>query len=228
MAGDRQYILKTVDGEEYGPADQETLMRWAENGRITPYCMVRSTLIARWEKAVDIPFLRDLLMTQMAEEQEKEMSRWDRLKQRATMRAPEDKDSSGLHGSRPEDFERAPLYLRFFACVFDLVVAVLIGVCVYFAYAFAYSSAGLEATWGVLPRVLHLLPCGDALLCPERRGQRPDSGAALLGDHPDQASGRIVLAGPRVCLPAVSPSRSRSSPRWQPTWRPRNAPSKRF
>jgi uncharacterized RDD family membrane protein YckC len=140
MAGERQYILKTVDGEEYGPADQETLIRWAQNGRITPYCQIRSTLIARWEKAVDIPFLRDLLMTQVVEEQEKETTFLDKVKRRMTMRAPEEKNTSGLHGSRPEDFEKAPMLFRILAAIIDLIVVLLIGVVVYLIFAFAYST----------------------------------------------------------------------------------------
>ena len=32
MANERMYLVKTVDGEEMGPADQETLVKWAENG----------------------------------------------------------------------------------------------------------------------------------------------------------------------------------------------------
>lgn len=144
MANDRQYILKTVDGEEYGPADQETLIRWAQNGRITPYCQIRSTLIARWEKAVDIPFLRDLLMTQVLEEQQKEATAWDKVRQRATMRASEEKDTSGLHGSRPEDFEKAPMIFRMLAALIDGVVVVLLMVAVYFLYAFLFSAGALS------------------------------------------------------------------------------------
>jgi uncharacterized RDD family membrane protein YckC len=146
MSGERQYILKTVDGEEYGPADQETLIRWAQNGRITPYCQIRSTLIARWEKAVDIPFLRDLLMAQAVEEQEKETTAWDRLKRKATMRAPESKGSSGLHGSRPEDYDRAPMLFRILAAVIDMIVVGVIGLAVYFAYALAYSAGALSGS----------------------------------------------------------------------------------
>jgi uncharacterized RDD family membrane protein YckC len=146
MAGERQYILKTVDGEEYGPADQETLIRWAQSGRITPYCQIRSTLIARWEKAVDIPFLRDLLMTQIAEEQEKETTFLDKVKRKVSLRAPEEKGSAGLHGSRPEDFERAPMVFRIFAGIIDFVVVLLIGLVVFFTFAFIYSTKALAGS----------------------------------------------------------------------------------
>jgi len=173
MAGEREYILKTVDGEEYGPADQETLVRWAENGRITPYCQVRSTLIARWENAVDIPFLRDLLMTQVAEEQEKEATTWDRIRQRMLMRAPEEKDTSGLHGSRPEDFERAPMLFRILAAIIDMVVVALIGVVIYLAFAYGYSSAGLDVNWACYLGVCTFYVLGTLyyVLCMALRGQ---------------------------------------------------------
>lgn len=139
MANDRQYILKTMDGEEYGPADQDTMVRWAQNGRITPHCQIRSTLIARWEKAVEVPFLREFLLPQLLEEKEQETTRWDRFKQRVTMRAAEEKDTSGLHGSRPEDYEKAPLFFRVLAAFIDAVVEVLLLLLVYFAFALAYS-----------------------------------------------------------------------------------------
>lgn len=144
MANERQYILKTVDGEEFGPADQETLVRWAQSGRITPYCQIRSTLIARWEKAVDIPFLRELLMTQVVEEQQKEATGWDRFKQRVTMRAAEDKGTSGLHGSRPEDLEKAPMLFRILAAFIDCVIVVLLLVAVYLLFAFLYSVKAIS------------------------------------------------------------------------------------
>lgn len=138
MANERQYIMKTLEGEECGPADQETLIRWAQSGRMTPYCEIRSTLIARWEKAIEVPFLRDILLPQLLEEKEKEITRWDRIKQRVTMRAPEDKSSSGLHGSRPEEYEKAPMMFRILAAFVDLVVVALLLVGVFFVFALLY------------------------------------------------------------------------------------------
>jgi uncharacterized RDD family membrane protein YckC len=101
-------------------------------------------LIARWEKAVDIPFLRELLMTQVVEEQEKETTFLDKVKRKMSMRAPEEKGTAGLHGSRPEDFERAPMLFRIVAGIIDFVVVLLIGLLVFFAFAFAYSTKAVS------------------------------------------------------------------------------------
>ncbi len=88
-ASERLYILKTVDGEEYGPVDQDCLIRWAENGRITAYCQIRSTLIARWENASEVPFLRELLLKQLEEKDSRNESILGKIRRRATMRAVE-------------------------------------------------------------------------------------------------------------------------------------------
>ena len=50
MANERMYLVKTTEGEEMGPADQETLVKWAENGKIHPDDKIRSTMIAKWER----------------------------------------------------------------------------------------------------------------------------------------------------------------------------------
>lgn len=146
MAGsERLYILKTVDGEEFGPVDQECLVRWAENGRITPYCQIRSTLIARWENASEIPFLRDILIKQLEEKETRDESIFAKIKQRATMRAVEAVEFSGIHEVRPDDFESASPVIRFLAGLVDIVVVVIMGVILFLGGALAYSTQILGA-----------------------------------------------------------------------------------
>ena len=136
---DRLYILKAVDGEEYGPVDQDTLIRWAESGRITGYCQVRSTLLRRWENACEIPFLRELLLEQMEEDQIKGQTAWQKIKARVTMKAVEAASFGGLHHVRPKDFDSAGLGIRFLAGIFDVLVMLGFAVVVYLFFALLYS-----------------------------------------------------------------------------------------
>ena len=64
----KMYLAQNEAGEEFGPADQDTLIRWAEEGKINAFCKVRTTLIPKWDKAVDIPFLKPLLIAQVEEQ----------------------------------------------------------------------------------------------------------------------------------------------------------------
>lgn len=143
-SNERLYLLKTVDGEEYGPVDQECLVRWAENGRITAYCQIRSTLIARWEKACDVPFLRDILLRQIEQKDPGDTSFLSRVRTKVTRRATEASDASGLHEVRPEDFESAPVPLRVVAGVFDLLFAGLLAVGMYLLFALLFSMKVLD------------------------------------------------------------------------------------
>jgi len=145
MAGnERLYLLKTVDGEEYGPVDQECLVRWAENGRITAYCQIRSTLIARWEKACEVPFLRDILLKQIEQKDPGDTSFISRVRTKITRRAVEASESSSLHEVRPEDFETAPIALRVAAGILDLLLAGLVAVGIYLLFALFYSVKILD------------------------------------------------------------------------------------
>jgi uncharacterized RDD family membrane protein YckC len=122
---ERKYLLRTVDGEEYGPVDQECLVRWAQAGRITPVCQVRSTLIAKWEKARNISFLRDIVMAQEEEQKVKKMSLLGKVNHRMTMRATETIERSGLHKTKEADYDRAPVAFRALAGIVDGIIVVL-------------------------------------------------------------------------------------------------------
>ena len=56
-----KYIVRTEGGKEFGPVDQDTLIQWAENGRITSNCQVRNVLMKTWAPADDVPFLEDIV-----------------------------------------------------------------------------------------------------------------------------------------------------------------------
>jgi uncharacterized RDD family membrane protein YckC len=54
-----KYIIFGDDGKEYGPADAETLRKWAEAGRVLPNTQVRNVMMKKWNKALDLDFLKD-------------------------------------------------------------------------------------------------------------------------------------------------------------------------
>ncbi|MBP1582606.1 MAG: hypothetical protein J6866_01500, partial [Victivallales bacterium] len=74
MGSERLYIVRTAAGDEFGPLDQEALVKYAENGKIAYNDKVRSTLIPQWEQAVNLSFLKDILRDQ----QEKEVMKNER------------------------------------------------------------------------------------------------------------------------------------------------------
>jgi uncharacterized RDD family membrane protein YckC len=59
MASTMEYLIRTADGLEYGPADEATLVQWAKDGRITSSCQIRNTLMSKWHVASEVPFLKD-------------------------------------------------------------------------------------------------------------------------------------------------------------------------
>ncbi len=51
----------SMHGEIYGPADADTLARWAAEGRFGCHCWVRETGSAQWVGAESVPELRSIL-----------------------------------------------------------------------------------------------------------------------------------------------------------------------
>jgi len=119
----RQFLVKTPDGEEHGPVDQETLQRWTESGRVTSDCMVRNTLVPRWTQASDVPFLKAIIAAKEAEEVANETpGLTDKLKERITQSAIVDKRLPGLAAGERFIFTPASIPLRLAAGVLDFLV----------------------------------------------------------------------------------------------------------
>ena len=145
MASERMYLVKTVEGEEKGPADQETLIKWAENGAIKPKDMIRSTMIAKWDKAVNLPFLKQILLT----EEEKEVMKqnkgwWSKLVDRVSLRAPELEGQSGIVSVRLETYPAASIPMRICASAMDAVILLLVFIVVYFGCYALFRSGSLD------------------------------------------------------------------------------------
>lgn len=57
-----RYMMRSPDGKEYGPVDQETLVKWGENGRVTTTCLIRNTMIDKWHPAKKLDFIAHLVV----------------------------------------------------------------------------------------------------------------------------------------------------------------------
>ncbi len=60
-----EYIVK-VNGKEYGPIEDDILVRWVEDGRVLSDSHVRNSKLNNWKRADDFEFLRDAFKTQQA------------------------------------------------------------------------------------------------------------------------------------------------------------------
>ena len=145
-SSEKQFIVKSLEGEEYGPADQEALIRWAETGRITSYCQVRSTLLDRWDNAREFTFLQEIFERQLLEVQENvKPSLWGTIKARIRLRAMETRKTSGLIAVKAEDYDPAVPIVRFACGLTDALILLAYFVIVYLTMAFFYAR-GTGAT----------------------------------------------------------------------------------
>jgi uncharacterized RDD family membrane protein YckC len=56
-----KYVIRTPDGKEYGPVDQQVLAQWVESGRVTADCEVRNLMMKTWSGPDKFPFLEEVL-----------------------------------------------------------------------------------------------------------------------------------------------------------------------
>jgi len=134
----KQFMVRTPEGEEFGPLDQEQLVRWAQSGRITRDCLVRNVLIRGWSSAADFAFLKPVIEAKEAEQQkEKRESLGEKIKQRITETAVIDRKLPGLSADGVFEFTPGSIPLRIGSGIFDFFIILGIGLMV---YAFAALS----------------------------------------------------------------------------------------
>ena len=66
VASNMKFMVRSPDGKEYGPVDQDTLIQWAQDGRITEHYEIRNALMKKGNPANNVPFLRDIMTRQKA------------------------------------------------------------------------------------------------------------------------------------------------------------------
>lgn len=136
---ERLYIMRTPDGEEYGPVDQDALVRWAESGRISSNCEIRSTLLNRWEKAHTVAFLRDILVDQISvTEQRVKEGFFRRLRRRASVKSS-NVTRHAVKKSQVSEYKSATLWARIGAAVIDIICVGIWAVIVYLSCALIFS-----------------------------------------------------------------------------------------
>jgi uncharacterized RDD family membrane protein YckC len=126
-AGGMQYLIRTIEGNEYGPVEQETLMQWTTTGRVTPNCQIRNTLMKKWVPATEIAFLKDIF-EEMVGEKDKG-SALDKLSE--LKGGAENFGKAGLQSLTQAGkfkFTGARLTLRLGAWAFDILIVGLISI----------------------------------------------------------------------------------------------------
>ena len=143
MASERLFIVRNAAGEEFEPADQQTLVKWAESGRINLDCKIRSTLVNKWDNAIDLPFLKPLLKEQVvARVNAQNNTFWARLKARINLKVDDASDSAtnGLVKRNTANAPTASLGLRLLAFASDLLIMFIWGVVLHLICAFIYKQ----------------------------------------------------------------------------------------
>ncbi|OGV63343.1 MAG: hypothetical protein A3K19_29065 [Lentisphaerae bacterium RIFOXYB12_FULL_65_16] len=156
---ERKYLVKTVEGEELGPADQDQLKKWVETGRITPVCQVRCTLLKRWEKARDITFLKELFDARQPPKKDLPVGPFGHVLQRITLRAARVEMRSGLQRNKPVEYEAAPVMLRLLAGVSDLLIMLFLAIVIYLAMAGLYVGGTVDSTSAFYLGLAIFYPC---------------------------------------------------------------------
>jgi uncharacterized RDD family membrane protein YckC len=163
---ERAFLIRTTEGTEYGPVDQVTLEKWADEGRVTAECMVRSSLVPRWAVAADVPFLKDRVKPATPPPPQ-EQSLVEKLTgaSNAAGAAAKKEAPKALHRTGDRYSPAAPM-LRLWAGLFDLALVLAFGGVVftvigglakalgpalafYLGVAVWYVGALLYLTWSV-------------------------------------------------------------------------------
>ncbi|HBM15983.1 MAG TPA: hypothetical protein DD381_06540 [Lentisphaeria bacterium] len=167
-----EYIVK-VNDKEYGPIEDDILIRWVEDGRVLPDSEVRNSKLALWKKADDFSFLKDAFKAQEA-------------KFRKVRHTPDEKTEHNftkiLHVSSVEqqkknstDFkntflpDKAGIYIRMKAGIVDLIVVLCIFCISIYLTDFLMTALGISdlknqgLTIVILSLFLILLYLGSSL-----------------------------------------------------------------
>ena len=142
MANERLFIVRNAQGEEFEPADQQTLVKWAETGKIDLDCKIRSTLVNKWDNVLDIPFLKPLLKEQVvARVNAQHNTPWERIKARINLKV-EDVSGNATNGLVIRNAATAPtasIIMRCMALLTDLLIMFVWGVILHLICAFCYK-----------------------------------------------------------------------------------------
>lgn len=141
MAKDRLFIVKDKEGKEFEPADQDALIKWAQQGKIDLDCMVRSTLVPKWDHAIEVPFLKPILKLQLAARVDEQHNTFmTKLKARINLRVRDVIATNGLVRTDAASYPTADLWLRIAAALTDLVILTLWATLLYLIFAWLFGN----------------------------------------------------------------------------------------
>ena len=144
VSSSMKYMVRSTDGKEYGPVDQETLVQWAKAGRVTEHYEIRNALMKKGNPAYKVPFLQDIIKTQK--------SIRDRNRPVSTRISnlinPEDgsefKNTTSLNQPGRFQFSPGPTDLRFLAWLIDTSIVICIGIFMFVATSFLIQNNNNE------------------------------------------------------------------------------------
>lgn len=167
----RLYIVKTEQGEEFGPVDREALIKLAENDRIHPNDKIRSTIVPKWEKAISLGFLKEILRSQEEKEvMERENNKWTKLRRQINLEAENLTGESGVVKLRLETFPSADWFTRLLAGIIDffvvgLGVVVIVALCYFLLKAGVFSVDTVAYVTGILSWLWIILYFSVSMSC---------------------------------------------------------------
>ncbi len=143
-----KFIVKDIQGEEHGPIDQETLIKWVEEDRVTGRTEVRNALLKSWKRAEELDFLAPYLAEQKLREREVEdnFSKAGKAVGKIGQlfkRSQKDKRTAFVCKYLPEP---APLGRRVLAALFDWALIGFIGVLIFNFYLSGMKQVALTTT----------------------------------------------------------------------------------
>ena len=142
MANDRLFMVRTSDGEEIGPVDQQTVVKLAETGKINLESKIRSTLVNKWEPAIELDAIKPILKAQLQTRvEQKNNTKWNKIKARINLkvRKMDDGKTSGLVRMDPAAAPNASFGLRICAAVTDLLILAAWFVILYLIFAWIFA-----------------------------------------------------------------------------------------
>lgn len=152
---EKAYIVKLESGEELGPMDEKALRRLAEEGNIPEDALIRSTMLAIWDKAKNTDCLKKIYRAQMLKRAEQFANDPKaQLRARLEMRGDYDPLATAL-SQEGITYHECSLFTRLLAGLFDLVIlgAIAFGVlflCWSLMKAGALNSTAALATFLVV------------------------------------------------------------------------------
>ena len=141
MATGMRYLIRTPEDKEYGPVDQDTLIQWAQSGRIPPQSQIRNTLMSNWSAAKDAGFLKDVMPTEVAKDPKGVKSKWATLV-KEDQKLPSTAGTKALHASGRFLYTPANSGLRFGAWLFDMAIVGTVMFLVFLGGAAAAEHTG--------------------------------------------------------------------------------------